>query len=547
MTDRESQEPRHNAADPREMQKAFLWAGALMFVCILAMLVILLKFTGVGAPGSKSGEDGTELRLAAQAAGQAQPAHQIITLPSGLGNQQMQLIDTPLPSGFGNQQMQLIAQSGVYLGLGLSDLQPTPGQQSPGGAYVTTVIPGSPGQKAGIEVGDVLLSIDRTALMTPADLGGILSGKRAGDVIKAVYSRNGVITSAHITLANVPLGASVGDPGDSVWLGADIQNIDAIIRIQFNLPDANGVIVSYVAPRSPAETAGLATGDVIKRIGETRISDVKQLSGIIAKSAPGQQLRMVVERGAKPMNVTVTLSRRPPPPAVVPMVAPPDITIEATWIGMGTAELTGKDVSALGLPPGTKGILVTDVEGRAMAAGFQSGDVILAVNNVPTPTMDAFVGAASQQAGAVAEILRAGKHMFLSVPPPGFTAQGTQLNAGTNQKFQQVAATRPAMVGVLVQHKTVDSAVGSEGVSNGLIIVDEARRTYAIVELKRDSMLPPLLQQLGVAALICADVTPQTANVLNSSRIAVYSGVSGTVLGAVNLYEQQGLVPYGGK
>jgi predicted Fe-Mo cluster-binding NifX family protein len=68
-----------------------------------------------------------------------------------------------------------------------------------------------------------------------------------------------------------------------------------------------------------------------------------------------------------------------------------------------------------------------------------------------------------------------------------------------------------------------------------------------VVELANNAMLPSLAQQLGVAALICADISPQTANVLKGSNVAVYSGVTGNVLQAVNLYQQQGLVPAGGR
>ena len=571
MTELESQETRRcPSGNPIEMQKTFIWAGALMFVCILALLMIMLKYTGGQPAASGQGEDRPELQLArapASAPQTGQVAHQVITLPSGLGNQQMQLINTPLPSGLGNQQMQLIntplpsglgnqqmqliAQNGPYLGVGFSELQagasPQQGQKATG-ALVSTVMPGSPGQKAGIQVGDILLTLDQKAVTQPADVGSILAGKRAGEVVKAIVTRDGVSKSMHVTLANVPLGATVGDPGDTVWLGADIQNIDAIIRIQFNLADSNGVIISYVAPQSPAVAAGLAMGDVIKRIGETRISDVRQLSSIISKSAPGQQLRLVVERAGKPMNVAVTLGRRPTAPEAVPMISPPDVTIEAAWIGMDIAELEGKDVVSLGLPRGTRGILVIDVEGPpAMTVGFQTGDVILSVNNVLTPDMQTFSTAANQQTGAVVDVLRGNKHLLLSVPPPGFTAQGTKLNTGTNKKFQQVATVQPVLVGVLAQNKNLQSPVGAEGVSDGLILVDQAKGSYAVAELSKNTVLSSLLQQLGVGVLICSDVSVQTANVLNGSKIAVYSGVVGTVQDSINLYQQQGLIPLGGK
>ena len=568
------------------MNKTLGWFSAVMLGCTLVLLAIMIK--NVGAP-ARTGEDATEVGLAAAQAPMAQPLPEHVIqfpaglgngqiqlidtlLPTGIGNQPMQLINTPLPTGIGNQQMQLthhlgpqfsaglgngqiqlIKQSGAYLGLSLSAVTPELAKQlvlpAGMGAYVNIVVPNSPGGKAGVQVGDVLLRLDRTDVAGADAVGKILAGKNAGAVLKATIQRGPVKQSMHITLENAPLGLDVGQVQNTVWMGLDVQDIDAIMRIQFNLPDAQGVLISYVAPGSPAAAAGLGTGDMLRRVGEVRIRDVRQFASIIQKSQPGQTLRISAMRAGAPLDVNVTLGRKPTTPAAIPFLAPADIVIEGAWIGMDVGELAKTDVQALGLPPGTRGVLVNDVEGPpATSVGFQAGDVILSVNNAATPDIKSFVNATRKQSGAVVEVLRGGKHLFLTVPPPGYTQQGSPLNLGIDKKFRQIAATQPAVIALLVSDKDIRATVASEANTQAVVFVDLAGRNYAIVELKNGRQaLPDLLQQNNAAAVLAGDISGPTAAALAQRGVAVYAGVVGNVLDSVAMYQQQGLAPAGGR
>lgn len=394
--------------------RLLVWFGALMLACVLVLLAIMIKWVGAPGIGPQAGEDGREIfpaaaQTAMPAPGPAPGGDPIISFPAGIGN----------------EQMQLIAQGGPYLGLSLSDL---PAQTAAGlglaagrGALVNIVVAGSPGAAAGIKAGDVLLRLDNADLAGPAEVGRILGGKRAGETVKAVYSRAGVQKSTHITLENAPLGLDVGVIQKTPWVGLDVQDVDAIMRIQFNLPDDKGVLISHVAPNSPAQLAGLAVGDMIRRVGNARISNVAQFQASVEKAAIGQSLRLSVMRGGNPVEASVTLAARPAAPPQIPLIPPAKVTLSATWIGMDAAQLKPKDIVSLGLPQDMQGILVNEVEGQASMVGFQTGDVIVAVNGMATPDLDTFIQATRQQAGAAVEVVRANKHLFVSVPPPGYT------------------------------------------------------------------------------------------------------------------------------
>jgi len=228
----------------------------------------------------------------------------------------------------------------------------TPGS----GLFVSGVVPTSPAERAGLKTGDVLIECDGTPVSTVDAAARIIGQKQVGQSIRLVVKRNGTTRSFSPRMGNVPMGLEVGGLQNAAWVGADVQSIDAVMKIRFNLPDRNGVIVTQVAPGAPAAACGLQVGDVIRRVGETRIRDVEQLESLVQKSKPGQKLSLTILRNNQQQVVGLTLGRKSADPNVaVAMLPPGDVTIEGSWIGMDVAELSAADVTDMGLPAGTKG------------------------------------------------------------------------------------------------------------------------------------------------------------------------------------------------
>ncbi|UCG79650.1 MAG: PDZ domain-containing protein, partial [Desulfobacterales bacterium] len=474
--------------------------------------------------------------------------------PSGIGNGQIQLINKPkFPSGIGNSQIQLINQNQPgrpYLGLNLSEVNEIVAKElslpQGTGVYINEIVSMSPGQKAGLKTGDVLLRCAHKTVNAPEQVGQILAGKKAGDVIKVVVNRNGRKKSFHVKLENAPLGLNVGAIHNPTWIGADIQDIDAVMKIQFNLPDNRGVIVSHVAQNSPAQAAGLMTGDVIRRFGGTRLQDVKQLQELILNSRPGEPVRLTILRNGQHLTLDVIPGQEPAHTQNVPLILPADMAIEGSWIGMDVTEASANDVAALGLPAATRGILVNDVEGPpATMVGFQTGDVIVAVNGNPTPDMKQFVAATKKQSGAVVDVIRGNRHLFMSVPPPGFTQQGTQLNTGVNNKLRQVAMTGPirGLLGIFSSGPDLNSPVAGN-ISNlpYLILVDLNNNSYAVMAPNNLNSLPEVVGLYNITNLVCSDISSQTAAALASKGVVIYSGVVGTAGDAIGLYQSNRLI-----
>lgn len=518
-------------------------------ISVLAFVVLLtVMYDWVGKMGSIGGEtpEMPEVGLAK------------VPVPAGIGNKRIQLINTPAyPSGIGyapNNQIRLIRQNRPalpYLGVNVGEVPGVVAREQnlkPGtGIYLKSVVSGSPAEKSGLKAGDVILKCAHQKVTSHEQIGRILKTKKAGDVIKLVVKRNKIKKSFHVKLENTPSGlvkaAAVHKP---TWMGADIQDIDAVMKLQFKLPDNRGVIVSHVDPGSPAQNAGIASGDVIRRFDGKRIRDVGQLQKAILKQQPGSRVQLTILRQSKNITLPVTMGQKSPAAAKIPFLGPADMAVEGSWIGMDVGELSANGASALGLPAGTRGILVNDVESPpATMVGFQTGDVITAINGMATPDMKRFVVATKQQTGAVVDVIRGRKHLFVSVPPPGFTQQGTRINTGANNKFRQVALTGKVngRLAILAGAPDLNASVASDmNPAAYLILVDLNRNAYAVLGSADRASLPGIMQQNNIACLICSDIAGPTAQDLSARGITIYSGVVGTANDAVSLYEAGSLV-----
>lgn len=201
---------------------------------------------------------------------------------------------------------------------------------------------------------------------------------------------------------------------------------------QLGPPRGSGVVVANVYPNSPAAASGIKQGDVIQQVGETPIRGLDSFAGLIARRKPGDTLRMKVYNRGGARDLLVTLATPPlPGQQPQPTLPEPDVEIEAAWLGLDLIPLTPAEVQELGLPQGTTGMLVDAVApGLGVDAGFKPGDVIVGVNGKATPTIRAFKEATEGAVGALVDVIRFGRHVYVSVSPPG------NLAANNNQKIQ---------------------------------------------------------------------------------------------------------------
>jgi serine protease Do len=89
-------------------------------------------------------------------------------------------------------------------------------------------------------------------------------------------------------------------------LGVGIQPLNQSLAQTFGLPDTNGALIGSVEKGSPAEKAGIKSGDVIRKIDGVAVNDTTDVTNRIGNSAPGTKLARVWRDGkATSVNATV--------------------------------------------------------------------------------------------------------------------------------------------------------------------------------------------------------------------------------------------------
>jgi serine protease Do len=179
------------------------------------------------------------------------------------------------------------------------------GLQTPAGALVASVERGSPGEKAGLEPGDVILKLDGKEISRSSDLPPMVSSLKPGAKVTLEVWRNG--TSKELT-ANVgalkDTTVASADDKESLGkakLGIAVRPLTAEEKRGTDL--AEGLVVQDVA--GPAERAGVRPGDVIVAVNSTPVKSVEQLKSLVDKS--GKTVALLVQRNDARIFIPVTL------------------------------------------------------------------------------------------------------------------------------------------------------------------------------------------------------------------------------------------------
>jgi len=204
-------------------------------------------------------------------------------------------------------------------------------------------------------------------------------------------------------------------------LGVSIQPITSDLAASLGLKDLRGVLISGVSSGSPADHAGMKTGDIVTAIDGQPTNDPNELRNRIASSAPGTQVTLTVQRDGKELQVKPTLAELTPEEAKTKQTGSDQGGGEGGPLGLSVQPLTSDDAGQLGLPRGTRGLVVESVDpaGPAAETGIQAGDVIVEANRQPVASADDLRGALRKSGSRPALLLinRGGQTHFVTVRP----------------------------------------------------------------------------------------------------------------------------------
>lgn len=171
---------------------------------------------------------------------------------------------------------------------------PRPGSPSvqARGVVVSSVVPGSPAERAGIQRGDVLVQSRERQIHSAYDWEAERLDMRVGEDVPLVLRRGSRESKIDVKVADLP---EVNAPKVTVLREIQLVTLTPAIRAERNIRRANGALVQSVSPRV-ADQLGIQAGDVILQINRVPVADAESAARALDYYAGRGAIVMYIER-----------------------------------------------------------------------------------------------------------------------------------------------------------------------------------------------------------------------------------------------------------
>jgi Do/DeqQ family serine protease len=169
------------------------------------------------------------------------------------------------------------------------------GMSDTSGALVSVVTPDSAAEQAGIQINDVIVSVNDNRVRDPRSLRNAIGLLRPGSDVRVGLIRDGRERTITAVLDEVPTATPVvasAQPDDATEFDPVFEGAD-IVDNSSGLP---GLLVASVAPQSPASESGLRAGDVITHVNRVRVRSVDEATELMASA---RSIVLQVQRGSR--------------------------------------------------------------------------------------------------------------------------------------------------------------------------------------------------------------------------------------------------------
>ncbi len=181
------------------------------------------------------------------------------------------------------------------------------------GALVAGVTPGDPAEKAGMEAGDVIISLNGETVEDSSDLTRKIGQMSPGSEATVGFWRDGEKKEVSVTLGERDLEGLAERPqpepeSEKADLGMSLRSPSQEEAEQLGLSAPQGLLVTEVEPGSPAHRADLAPGDLILQANGQRVDSTDDFFTILEEDArPKQVLMLLVNRQGQNIFRTIPL------------------------------------------------------------------------------------------------------------------------------------------------------------------------------------------------------------------------------------------------
>ncbi|MBP8883236.1 DegQ family serine endoprotease [Ectopseudomonas oleovorans] len=193
------------------------------------------------------------------------------------------------------------------------DLAESFGLDKPAGALVAQVLEGGPADKGGLQVGDVILSLNGKPIIMSADLPHLVGGLKPGEKAELNVVRDGSRRKLDVTIGTLPeegqelaaSGSAQGGERSSNRLGVSVVELTAEQKKVLDLK--GGVVVKEVLS-GPAAMIGLRPGDVITHLNNQAIDSTATFAAVAQELPKNRSVSMRVLRQGRASFITFKLA-----------------------------------------------------------------------------------------------------------------------------------------------------------------------------------------------------------------------------------------------
>ncbi len=276
--------------------------------------------------------------------------------------------------------------------------------------------------RANVGIADYEDFIQTDAAINPGNSGGALVNVR-GEVVginTAIYTTSGGYQGIGFAIPSNMVKSimeSLIKKGKVVrgWLGVSMQKVTPELAKQFDLKDETGALVGDVVEDGPAEKAGLQRGDIILEYAGKKIEELYILRNMVANTLPGEQHTIKIIRDGKTITMSVTIGELPAD-ALQPAEA---ADLQNALRGVSVQDLTPELAKRLKIPDKIKGVIVSDVEEKSIAAGaLMQGDIIQEINRKNISDLKTYrdvVAGIRNDESVLLVVFRGGSSLFVTI------------------------------------------------------------------------------------------------------------------------------------